>query len=86
MTIYTVARKKKEARMSRGRALKCGEIVSVVPIVPSYEQTRVNGTIFGLRECCDVIHPVKLQALVYDILPSTTAVFSYISFSLVLKQ
>ena len=34
-----------------------------------------------LAECClgnDVVEHRKLQALVYDILPSTTAVFSYV--------
>ena len=44
-------------------------------------------------ECPEVTLYSKLQALVYDILPSTTAIFSYAidcqltsSFSLVLKQ
>ena len=36
--------------------------------------------------CAEIKSVPKLQALVYDILPSTTAVFSYAIGSLVLKQ
>ena len=52
----------------------------VVSLGLSHSLIRVNETIASAQYCCSAIHGrrdfPKLQALVYGILPSTTAVFS----------